>query len=324
MLRKTLRWAARLAAVVVVALVALELLLARPGLPVRGVDRSPPKVSAVTLEKHVRVLSEDLVPRDYTHPENLDAVAEYISATFRAAGLEPRDQVYEVDGSEYRNVIVELGPSQGKAIVLGAHYDTAGEKPGADDNASGIACLLEIGRLLAAEPPSSPVTLVAYTLEEPPHFRSDRMGSAIHARSLVARGVEVEIMISLEMVGYFTSERGTQAYPISLLHLYYPSRGDFITVVDRLWSDRGRQVRTAMSRVVELPVLSLNAPASIPGVDFSDHLNYWAEGFDAVMVTDTAFYRNRAYHTERDTADRLDYERMAQVAWGVFGFVGDG
>jgi len=162
------------------------------------------------------------------------------------------------------------------------------------------------------------VELVAYSLEEPPHFRTESMGSAVHAASLEAKKARVRAMISLEMIGCFSDEKDSQAYPLGVLKLLYPSTGNFIAVVGRIGGGRlVRVVKTAMRAATRLPVESINAPGFIPGIDFSDHLSYWEHGYPAVMVTDTAFYRNPRYHTSDDTPDTLDYERMALVVDGV-------
>lgn len=276
--------------------------------------------SPTALEAHVRELSEELRPRDHKHPENLDRVASYISNQLASVGADPREQVY-ADGV-YRNVVGRLGPDSAERIVVGAHYDSAGDLPGADDNASGVAGLLELARLLAKEKLPMRVELVAYTLEEPPHFRTPMMGSAVHASSLKENRVQVRAMLSLEMLGYFKDEEGTQSYPSVALHALYPNVGNYIAVVGK-FGDGGlaRRVRDAMRVAHDLPVESMNAPRALPGVDFSDHLNYWDAGYPAVMITDTAFMRNPNYHRAADTAETLDYQRMAKVVQQVCGAV---
>jgi Zn-dependent M28 family amino/carboxypeptidase len=281
-------------------------------------------VDAARLEAHVRMLSETLGPRDEGHPENLDRVAAYLRKEFeQAKAAAVWEQPFESRGRTYRNVIASFGPRTNELIVVGAHYDTAGALPGADDNASGVAGLIELAYLLGRTPPAMRVELVAFTLEEPPYFRSPLMGSAVHAASLRAQGTSVRAMISLEMIGYFSDRPDSQQYPVALLKALYPSRGNFITVVGKL--DQGRtlrRVKGAMHGASPLPVYSINAPRAIPGVDFSDHLNYWNQGYDAVMITDTAFYRNPNYHTFTDTPETLDYRRMAMVVQGVYAAVG--
>jgi Zn-dependent M28 family amino/carboxypeptidase len=158
------------------------------------------------------------------------------------------------------------------------------------------------------------IDLVAYTLEEPPFFRSEAMGSAVHANALKMQNVKVRAMFSLEMIGYFSDAEGSQKFPNPILKLFYPSRGNFIAVVGD-FSQLGlvRKVKRAMRGTALLPVYSINAPGWLPGIDFSDHLNYWRAGYPAVMITDTSFYRNENYHTAQDTAEKLDYARMAKV-----------
>jgi Zn-dependent M28 family amino/carboxypeptidase len=283
---------------------------------------SPP-VDVARLEAHVRMLSETLAPRDEGHPENLDRAAAYLRKEFeRANAVAVSEQPFGVRGETYRNVIASFGPRTKELIVVGAHYDTAGALPGADDNASGVAGLIELAYLFGRTPPAARVELVAFALEEPPYFRSPSMGSAVHAASLRAQGFAVRAMMSLEMIGYFNDQPDSQQYPVSALKAFYPSQGNFIVVVGKM--DQGRivrRVKKAMSEASPLPVYSINAPRSIPGVDFSDHLNYWNEGYDALMITDTAFYRNPHYHTSADTPDTLDYPRMAMVVQGVYAAV---
>ncbi len=228
-----------------------------------------------------------------------------------------------ITGGPYKNIVADYGPADGSLIIIGAHYDSATSyendqliyTPGADDNASGVAGLLELARLLQQQAPKTGVQLVAYASEEPPFFRSDEMGSAVHAASLER---PVKLMIALEMIGYYDSASGSQDYPYSVMSWLYPDRGDFIAVVGRMQDISAvRQVKSALLSATELPVYSINAPGFIPGIDFSDHLNYWQQDIPAIMITDTAFYRNKQYHQSGDTADRLNYQKMAQVIDGV-------
>ena len=251
------------------------------------------------LEAHVRMLSETFFPRDWTHPENLDRAAAFIRKEFEQANGVVTEQAYEMDGKTYRNVIASFGPETKERVVVGAHYDAFGEYPAADDNASGVAGLIELAHLLGNSPPPMRVEVVAYTLEEPKTltgdglFRSPYGGSAVHAKFLKEHNVAVRIMFSLEMIGRFSDEENSQGYPNSILRLFYPPQGNFIMIVGRLqdgWLARG--VKKAMKSASPLPVYSINAPASLKGIDYSDHYNYWKEGYPAVMITDTAFNRN--------------------------------
>lgn len=284
---------------------------------------SPPTdsvaVDMTRLQAHVRALCETYFPRDAGHPENLDRAARYIREAFEQAGGITSEQAYEVDGVTYRNVIALFGPDTRERIVVGAHYDAFSEFPGADDNASGVAGLIELAHLLGNKPLAMTMELVAFTLEEPPAFRTWRMGSAVHADALKQKGTKVRIMFALEMIGFFNDAKDSQSFPVPGLGLFYPSQGDFIAVVGRLGQGSAvRRAKKAMRSASPLPVYSINAPRFIAGVDFSDHRNYWDAGYTALMITDTAFYRNPAYHTARDTPDTLDYERMAMVVQGVY------
>jgi hypothetical protein len=279
-------------------------------------------VDPAKLETHVRKLSIELSPRDESHIENLDLVAAYIKDQFQQASSNGFEQPYQVDGKSYRNVIAQFGPEAGERIVIGAHYDTAGPLPGADDNASGVAGLIELAHLLGKHDLKTRVDLVAFTLEEPPYFRTNGMGSAVHAESLRKQNVSVRAMISLEMIGYFSDAAHSQRFPAALLQAFYPSTGNFVGVVGRVNEGLlARRVKATMRAASPLPVYSITAPSFIPGIDFSDQLSYWNAGYPALMITDTAFYRNQNYHTEKDTAEKLDYKRMAMVVKGVFAAV---
>ncbi len=294
-------------------------LLLEPFTGVRGARVSADPQQPARLAAMVRVLSERFFPRDHTHVANLDAAARYIAGELRAVGVTVTEQEWQVGGQTYRNLIARIGGDGPERIVVGAHYDACGaDNPGADDNASGVAGLIALAQQLTQHPPALPVELVAWSLEEPPYFRTTNMGSAVHARSLAAAGVHVRAMLSLEMIGYFSDTEGSQSFPVALLELFYPTRGNYISIVGKLGhGGLIRRIKAAMRGATPLPVHSIAAPRFIPGIDFSDHLNYWDQGWPAVMITDTAFYRNNRYHTPSDTADTLDYQRMSQVVDGV-------
>lgn len=290
--------------------------MTQPG--VTAAESTPVRVDPAALEKHVRMLSVTLHPRSVDNPANLQAAADYVHEQLRATGARTDVQTVKVDGIDYRNLIARFGPEDGPLIVIGAHYDSCADTPGADDNASGVAGLLELARLLAANPPPHPVELVAYVLEEPPNFRTESMGSFQHARELSRAGREVRLMMSLEMIGYFRDEPDSQDFPIGGLATFYPDAGNFIAIVGR-FGDFGetRRVKALFRGASDLSAESINAPRSVPGVDFSDHASYWRFDYPAVMITDTAFLRNPNYHRAGDTADTLDYARMSQVVRAV-------
>jgi Zn-dependent M28 family amino/carboxypeptidase len=267
--------------------------------------------------------------------ENLKRAGDYIAAQFRAARGQVSLQEFDVEESHYANVVASFGPDSGPVVVIGAHYDSygnAGEQmlhggnpvsqggnPGADDNASGVAGLIELAVLLGKNPPGKSIELVAYTREEPPYFRSENMGSAQHARALAACKREVSYMLCLEMIGYFSDQASSQKYPVPGMGLIYPDKGNFIAVVGRFGDfSLTRRVKAAMTAATDLPVSSINAPGFVSGVDFSDHASYWNEGIPALMITDTSFYRNPNYHNAGDTPDTLDYVRMAKVVQAIY------
>jgi Zn-dependent M28 family amino/carboxypeptidase len=274
------------------------------------------------LKNDVRMLSETLAPRGERLADNLDKKAAFIKQEFEKTGAKVSEQVFTVGSADYRNVIAVFGADSAERIVVGAHYDTAGGHAGADDNSSGVAGLLELARHLSKTDLSVQVELVAYTLEEPPYFGTNKMGSYVHAKSLQDAGAKVRLMISLEMIGYFSDAPDTQDFPVSFLSLFYPSKGNFAAVVGNLENGLTvRNIKSEMLKSVPTPVYSINAPSFVEGIDFSDHRNYWQFGYNAVMITDTAFYRNKNYHTHNDTWEKLDYERMAQVVDATYSVV---
>ena len=315
--RKLVGAAFRVLAGVALIVAVLWLLVAQPT-PAHN-SRSRATVDAAQLEAHVRRLAVDFAPRSWLDRENLDACADYIADQFERAGARVEQQSFEAAGQSTRNVIGRFGDGTNALLVVGAHYDACEDTPGADDNASGVAALIELARLLGRDGALRPVELVAFTLEEPPFFRTPMMGSAVHAAALAESGTRVHGAIVLEMVGYYSDQPGSQHYPALLFKLLYPSRANFVGVVGR-WSEGSwiKTVKAGMKGATDLPVYSIRAPAAVPGVDYSDHLNYWKHGFPAVMVTDTAFYRNPNYHAADDTPETLDYARLADVVVAVY------
>lgn len=273
------------------------------------------------LREDVEVITSVTPPRNHNNIESLNKVANHIFGEFEKTGCELQRQYFSVNEKEYQNVICSFGVENSKRIVVGAHYDVDGNTPGADDNASAVAGLLELARLMHKNNPKLEyrIDFVAYSLEELPHFRTDNMGSAVHAKSLADEGVEVELMIALEMIGYFTDEKDSQKYPSPVLKPFYPDQGNFIAIVGKFGQgDVAKKVKNTMTQNCQVDVQSLSAPKSLAGIDFSDHQNYWKQGFNAVMITDTSFYRNPNYHKKTDTMDTLDFEKMAQVVNGVY------
>jgi Zn-dependent M28 family amino/carboxypeptidase len=324
---------------VAIALMGLLALVAAVTQPfVSPVRYQSPSVDAKRLAAHVKHLSVDLFPRSSDRLDNTERAAKYVFDEFEAAGARVSIQDVIVRGVKYQNIIARFGPQDGALIVVGAHYDSHGDAaagalhpggftadthtPGADDNASGVAGLIELAHLLGQRPPSRAVELVAYALEEPPHFRTEHMGSVWHARSLATSKRDVELMLSLEMIGFFSDVPGSQNFPVPAMQYLYPDRGNFIALVGELGDVANmRRAKALMAGGSDLPVYSINAPATLQGIDFSDHRSYWGEGYPALMVTDTAFFRNAHYHRASDSHEKLDYRRMAQVVQSVFALV---
>jgi hypothetical protein len=286
--------------------------------------QSQVNVDPHNLEFHVTKLSTEFYPRNYLNRQNLNGAADYIKNEFLKTGGDVSEQVFTVNGSDYRNIRLELGKASTDRIVVGAHYDAVNVTHGADDNASGIAGLLELARLFAANPTDIHVELVAFCLEEPPYFGTEQMGSFVHAKSLKDSGIPIRLMVCLEMIGYFSDQPDSQSFPLFFGRLLYPSTGNFIAVVGDFSNGLTvRSFKTAMTGATSLPIYSINAPGFVPGIDFSDHRNYWRFGYDAVMITDSAFYRNKNYHSIDDTYEKLDYLRMAEVVKATYAAVVD-
>ncbi len=278
---------------------------------------------ASRLRAHVEQLAGTVGERNVFRPHALAAAAEYIRAEWQRQGYEVAAQGYTVEDLRCENLAVEIpGQSPASGIILvGAHYDSVRHSPGADDNASGVAALLELGGALAGFQPEKTLRLVAFVNEEPPFFYWGRMGSGEYAREARRRGDDIRIMLSLEMLGYYDDTPGSQRYPPLLRH-FYPAAGNFIGFVSNLASRRAlRQVVSAFRARSDFPCEHLATFAWVPGVAWSDQLSFWREGYPAVMVTDTAFYRNPYYHSSLDTPEKLNYAKMAQVVEGLCGAV---
>lgn len=272
------------------------------------------------LQDHVEFLA-GLGERSVRRPAVLASAADYIAGQWTTQGYTVTDQCYRALQVECRNLEIGIrGHSRPDEIILaGAHYDTVKGSPGADDNASGIAGVLELGRLLRHAEPARTIRLVAFVNEEPPFFFFGEMGSKVYARAARRRGDDIRIMMSLEMLGYYSDEPGSQGYP-PLMRYFYPDKGNFIGFVSNLRSRRElRRTVAAFREHSDFPVETLVSPAFVPGVAWSDQLSFWREQYPALMVTDTAFHRNPYYHTPDDTPEKLDYGRMAQVVSGLSG-----
>lgn len=273
----------------------------------------------VRIERDIRIITKTKESRNYQNIETLNFVAEYVFKELEKTCDTVYYQTYMVNGIEYKNVIGTIGLKKQERIVIGAHYDVAGDQEGADDNASGIAGLLELARLISGDTLRNRIDFVAYSLEEPPYFRTEQMGSFIHAKSLYDKKEPIRGMICLEMIGYFNENKNSQDYPVGFLKLFYGNRGDYITVVQKFGNGKfGRQINRKMKNSGIIKTKAFKSFKSLPGVDFSDHMNYWKFDYNAVMITNTAFYRNKNYHQVTDKIETLDLIKMSSVIDEVY------
>jgi len=277
------------------------------------------KTTSERLEGHVRQLAEVIGERNLYRSVSLHAARRYIEQIWQKQGYEVTSQEYEVEGVACFNLEITRGGSRypEQFILAGAHYDTVVGSPGANDNGSGVAVLLELSRWLRVLTPARSVRLVAFTNEESPFFHTDRQGSRVYAKAARVRGDDIRLMIALETMGCFLSKPGSQHYP-PLFRYFYPNRGDFIALVSNLRSRRAvRQLAAAFRQVSDFPLEHLSTISLVPGVSWSDHLSFWRHGYQALMVTDTAFYRYAYYPSATDTPDKLNYQSLARVTEGV-------
>ncbi|OHX68493.1 hypothetical protein NH26_08150 [Flammeovirga pacifica] len=236
-------------------------------------------------------------------------------------GYEVHEQKFTAVEEEYVNLIVFYGNPNAPRIVVGAHYDSFGDQHGADDNASGIAGVLEMARLLQVHQPILEycIELVAYANEERPFFTTKDMGSFVHAKRNFDKKVSTKLMVCLEMIGYFNDQEGSQKYPVSFLNYLYPTKANFIALVGNMNNHSTvKEFKKYMKQVAAIDVYSINAPSSIKGLANSDHRNYWHFKQNALMVTDTSYFRNPHYHQKSDLPDTLNYKKMAEVLKGTY------
>jgi Zn-dependent M28 family amino/carboxypeptidase len=254
--------------------------------------------------------------RNYLNLDALDEASTYISDEFVRYGYQPEEQLWEAEGNEYKNIIASYQVEKKQRLIVGAHYDVAGDQEGADDNASAVAGLLETARLISENRPALDygIDFVAYNLEEAPFFTTEKMGSFIHAKSLSDSGVNVLGMICYEMIGYYSDEPGSQKFPSQEVARMYPDTGNYIVVVGiEKFRAFNAHVFGLMKECGEIAVERIDFPDSSELAARSDQRNYWTFGYEAVMINDTSFMRNPNYHLASDTIDTLDFDRMTGV-----------
>jgi len=276
--------------------------------------------TAQAVRAHVERLAGAIGERNVFRPAALAEARDYIAREWRLQGYDVASHCYDTRGLRCANLeitrIGRISPQQ--ILLIGAHYDTVIGSPGANDNASGVAALLELSRLFTTMAPASTTRFVAFVNEEPPFFMGGEQGSAVYARDARRRGDDIRLMVSLETIGYYRDEPASQSYP-PLFSLFYPNKGNFVGLVSDFRSRRIMLRLAASFRAgSDFPLEHIATFRWLPGVAWSDHLSFWRQGFPAVMVTDTAFYRYPYYHSAEDTPDRLTYPQLAQVIEGLF------
>ena len=271
----------------------------------------------------LKYLTQIQPPRNYRNIDSLNNVASYLEDRFKDIGLETYFQNYVVDNNEYKNVIATLNPQYEKRLIIGAHYDVCGDFQGADDNASAVAGLIQTAKQLYAIKDILPIRIdfVCFTLEEPPYFGTENMGSYVYAKYLFDNKIDVIGMINYEMIGYFTNEN----VDLSKLSMFITkkqadiSKGNFIAMVCDEQSQNFMSEFDFENIDKNIEYVEAMIPTPINQITASDHLNFWKFGYKAIMVTDTAHFRNPNYHTENDTLETLDVNKMQYVVDLVVG-----
>jgi Zn-dependent M28 family amino/carboxypeptidase len=271
------------------------------------------------LKTHINMLAGEFGERNIWHKRGLEEAESYISSLFADAGLQVSEQDYVANSVPVKNIIGEKIGSEhpDKIIIIGAHYDSVFGSPGADDNASGVAAMLTIASLLKDLSLPYTVRFVAFCTEEPPFFLSRSMGSWQYAKLVQKKQENIIGMLSLESIGYYSTKKHSQHYPL-LLGLLYPNTADFIGFVGNLSSRKlVHEAIASFRKHVSFPTQGASLPRFIPGVSWSDQWSFWKHGMDAIMITGTALYRNPNYHLKSDLPDTLDYDRMSRVVYGL-------
>jgi len=275
------------------------------------------------LRSHIEVLSERIGGRDAQHPEALSETLDYLENELSSFGYGPSRQKFSYGGQDFVNLEAErIGAKHlGAVVCVGAHYDTAGGLPGANDNGSGVAATLELAHQFATLEPSRTLRFLFFANEEPPYFQTDGMGSYVYAKRCRERHEDITAMLSLETIGYYSDQPGSQNYPVGLPPIY-PDRGDFLSFVSDLRSVLLlRAALKAFRNATSLPAEGAAGPTLVPGIGWSDHWSFWQFGYRALMVTDTAPYRYPYYHSAEDTPDKLDYDRLSRAFTGIAALV---
>lgn len=273
------------------------------------------------LRAHIETLAGEIGERNVFHPQELQQAADYVEKVWRDQGYEVSRYPYETRGNTVANLEVTRAGRSDEIVLVGAHYDSVFGSPGANDNGSGVAAMLELSRYLAAQQPKQTVRFVAFVNEEPPFFKTASMGSRVYMKMARARGDMIKAMLCLETIGYYSDAPNSQRYP-PLFNLFYPDKANFIGFVSNFHSRALLKETVAAFRAAsDFPIEHVATFGWVPGVDWSDHWSFWREGIPAIMITDTALYRYPYYHMTQDTPDKVNYRRLADLMEGLLAVV---
>jgi hypothetical protein len=282
---------------------------------------APPAIDADRLRAHIEMLAGKIGEHNVFKPAALRRAEEYITRVWREQGYAVVRQPYQVGTVDCANLEITR-PGGSEILLIGAHYDSVIGSPGANDNGSGVAALLELSRICASNAPVRTLRFVAFVNEEPPFFQTERQGSRVYAKAARQRGDDIRTMISLETMGYFSDTRGSQSFPSPLFKLFYPGQGRFITFICDFGSRSVMQrAAAAFQAYTDFPIECCAIPFGSAGADLSDHAEFWRAGYRALMVTDTAMLRYPYYHTNEDTSDKVNYNALARITTGLAGVV---
>ena len=277
------------------------------------------RLLARDLRAHVEMLARDIGERNLRKPEALNDAADYLTRWLKDLGYDVRVEEYQVQGQTVRNLETTIlgGSKKDEIVIVGAHYDTVTDCPGANDNGTGVASVLEMARAFKDAKPERTIRFVLFVNEEPPYFQTEQMGSLVYARACKARGDKVVAMISMETIGFYSDAKGSQQYPPPF-DRFFPDTGNFIGFAANPQSKQLLfDVVGSFRRHTKFPSEGVATSPDIPGIGWSDHWSFWQVGYPAVMVTDTAPFRFKHYHEPTDTPETIDYERTARVVAGV-------
>lgn len=315
-------WITLVALVVAMPAALIALMTVMPGksyagpLPDLSVEQTE---TSRRLREHVGHLAGTIGERNVIAYQNLENAQRYVKNAWETQDYSVRSQNYTVQMRTVQNLVAEIAGSvrRDEIVVIGAHYDTVYDCPGADDNSSGVAGLLELARLLKGKHLSRTLRLVAFVNEEPPWFMTVNMGSWVYAQQARKLNENIVAAMSIESIGVYADVEGSQKYPAGFGSLY-PGKGNFISFIGNVSSRKlVRSAIRSFRQTTKFPSEGAAVPSAIPGVGWSDHWSFWQAGYPAIMVTDTAPFRNVNYHLPTDTPETLDYDRMARVVHGL-------